>query len=63
MLCALRRLYEDWLSTIGGIKEQRYKGDRLLGRPNVRLLICMHFVEVIGRPRLEHVSNLVSLIC
>ena len=30
MCCALRRLYEDWMSTVGGIKEQRYKGDRLL---------------------------------
>ena len=30
MLCALRRLYEDWVSTVGGIKEQRYQGDRLL---------------------------------
>ena len=30
MLCALRRLYEDWVSTVGGIKEQRYKGNRLL---------------------------------
>ena len=30
MLCALRRLYEVWVSTVGGIKEQRYKGDRLL---------------------------------
>ena len=30
MLCALQRLYEELLSTVGGIKEQRYKGDRLL---------------------------------
>ena len=30
MLCALRRLYDDWVSTVGGIKEHRYKGDKLL---------------------------------
>ena len=30
MLCALRRLYEDCVSTVVGIKEQRCKGDRLL---------------------------------
>ena len=30
MLCALRRLYKDCVSTVGCIKEQRYKGDRLL---------------------------------
>ena len=42
MLCALRRLYEDWVSTGEGIKEQRYKGGRLLGRLNVCLLVFMH---------------------
>lgn len=30
MLCALRRLYVDRLSTVGGILDERYTGERLL---------------------------------
>ena len=30
MLCVLRRSYVNLVSTVGGIKEQRHKGDRCL---------------------------------
>ena len=40
MLCALHRRYVDIVSTVGGIAEERYKGERLLNILYTRKSLC-----------------------
>ena len=65
MLCALRRLYEDWVSTVGGIKEQRNKGDRLLNIYK-EAKACVFYVFIPNFPirllHTERVKRQVSLL-